>query len=266
MIRLRREWFRIYHARMSPHPLLLHYGRMKFYIMSNSPISELWYSGIGFEEKEMRFLKKIVKQGDFVMDIGANIGIYTLFFSDLVGINGHVWSFEPSPFSVSLLRENVAMNFLQNVSVVEEVLTDKTGQVEFYVFEGTGDVYNSIGAITRPVEKLSADKAIIVKSTTVDDFAEENKINKVDIIKIDVEGAEELVLRGAKKMLGRSNNVVVMLELYEPSLKQCGSSVEGIVSFMKGLGFGCWGIKDNGRLCQWGGYEGGTSYVVFKKR
>ena len=265
IIRLRRKLFRFLYGKGSPRLIQIRYGRLKLKIMSDSPMAELLFSGVGFEEREMKYINSITKPGDIVMDVGANVGIYTLFFSNLVGMTGHVWSFEPSPLAVSILRENVAMNFLKNVSVVEKLLADKIGPIEFYIFDNTGDVYNSIGASERPVEEIKASKAIIMKSYTLDAFADENKIKKINIIKIDVEGAEELVLRGGVGLLEKSDKLIVLSELYEPSLTQCGCSVESLVSFMRSIGFSCWEIKENGSLRGWEKYHGGTSYVVFKK-
>ena len=150
---------------------------------------------------------------------------------------GRVYAFEPCPETAARLRANVALNRLTNVVVVEKALSDREGTAQFHIFPEGGDAYNSLGAARREKEGLCATQVIEVQTTTLDAFASQEGLTSVDLVKLDVEGAEETVLRGGVELLRASPQALVAVELYEPSAVQCGSSVDAIIGMMLSLGF-----------------------------
>lgn len=133
-----------------------------------------------------------VGPGDVVLDLGGNIGTSALLFSRLVGPEGRVFSFEPA-FGDVLLR-NLAENGAHNVQLVEAAVSDCSGEAKFVVTDGGID--SQFGKATHP-------QARTVRVTTLDEFVEQQGLSRVDFIKMDIEGAEELAIRGAVQTIRR---------------------------------------------------------------
>jgi FkbM family methyltransferase len=141
-----------------------------------------------------------------VIDGGANLGIYTVVASKLVGENGKVLSFEPSAVSFQELQVNVALNNAANVRTFQAALSDHSGSAHLYrspaglvaahlAFHGDSDA--------------AADEYEEVPVRTLDEVLDLEGIDKVDVLKLDVEGVEELVLRGAQSLFARAKPLVI---------------------------------------------------------
>lgn len=144
---------------------------------------------LGLNERAKRkVFSNVVRPGDVVFDVGANVGSYTILASVLVGAKGYVVAFEPAPLNVTYLREHVRLNNLTNVQVVESAIARESGTVRFYL-----DPDRVKGRImehgTSTVKAMSIDGAVSLL------------MRKPNCIKIDVEGAEVDVLRGAEETL-----------------------------------------------------------------
>jgi FkbM family methyltransferase len=133
-------------------------------------------------------LPRLVMPGMVAYDVGANVGYYTLALSRLVGESGHVYSFEPESRNASALRRHIALNSLQNVTVVQAAVSEKLGMVHF---EGEG----SSG-------KIDTNGHYLIPSTSLDEFARDNP--SPDFVKVDIEGAEVDALAGAGSILSRT--------------------------------------------------------------
>ena len=138
--------------------------------------------------REQALLTGLVKQGDVIIDVGANIGYYLLMFEKLAGDRGHVFCFEPEPENLSELKRNIAGNHLNNVSCFEAAVGDKCGTT--YLARGLNAM------VCEEDEGLTLE----VKMLTLDSVIEQ----EVDVIKIDVEGFEGQVLEGARNIIRRS--------------------------------------------------------------
>lgn len=142
-----------------------------------------------YEFEEQKFFEKIIKKNDIIFDIGAQAGFYTLLASELVGEKGKVFSFEPFPRNISYLKKNIAINNYRNIEVIEAVVTENTGILKFKKGEN-----NFTGQIDENGE-------LEVKAVSIDDLVNKGILSIPNIIKIDVEGAELLVLKGAAYIL-----------------------------------------------------------------
>ena len=160
-------------------------------------ISDFWkrVERYEWETENIHRLAGLIKKGDVIFDVGAWNGVYTLLFSRLVGENGRVYAFEPDPVAYKVLKENLRLNGVKNVIVVSEALSDKNGFATLMAKEFGGSGSTIIGRADKP-------KSINVMTTTLDYFCliEEVIPNGV---KIDVEGAEDLVLKGASEIRGK---------------------------------------------------------------
>lgn len=158
-----------------------------------------------FEDDETKVIKNLVKKGDVVLDIGANIGYYTLMFARLVGPKGRVYAFEPEPENFRILRKNVAVNGYKNVVLVNKAVSDITGKAELTVCS-----YN-LGTHTLGKADYKG-KKISVGVVRVDDYVRDLKIHP-NFIKIDIEGAEFNALKGMAATIKTSKDLVLLSEL-----------------------------------------------------
>ena len=140
-----------------------------------------------------RFIVKNLRKGDVFLDVGANCGFYSALAARLVGPTGHVHAFEPTPAILALLRRNTAD--FTTVAVSPVALSDENGMAPFYVSD-TVRVANSLLVAHAP----QAGNAITVATRRLDDYCAEHAVTPT-VIKIDVEGAEAMVLRGGKSTI-----------------------------------------------------------------
>jgi FkbM family methyltransferase len=154
------------------------------------------------------------KKDDVVVDCGAYVGLYSIISSKLCGNNGMVISIEPEPKTFNLLKKNLELNNIRNVSTYNFALSECDGNVEFYVprISAAGSTFNLPHLNAQKIEYY--DK-ILVKTVTFDNFIKKLNLTHVDIMKIDVEGSELLVLRGAYRSLERGMIDKLIVEVHK---------------------------------------------------
>jgi len=178
---------------------------------------ELFLHG-SHEEFETETVKKIIKKGDIVLDVGANIGYYTLIFAKLVGKDGIVFAFEPEPTNFDLLKKNVTINGYKNVILIRKALSDRTGKTKLFLSE----VHLGDHRIIDPKETRNS---IEIDTITGEDyFRDLNK--KINFIKMDIQGAEILALRGMSSLLQKMNEIKIMIEFAPIWLKYGNDPLE----------------------------------------
>jgi FkbM family methyltransferase len=164
---------------------------------------------------DRRMLYSLIKENYTCFDIGANIGETTLNFAKLA-VNGKIYSFEPVPFLFQRLKTNVELNNFQNISLNNLAISDK--QEELF-FENPNN--NNSSGISLNKEKSASSS--IVHSTTIDSFVSENNIEKIDFMKIDVEGFENFVINGGTETL-KKMKPVLFIEIDNKNLYKNNSS------------------------------------------
>lgn len=179
--------------------------------------------------EEIQLIKQYVNKDSIVLDIGANIGSFTIF---LAGIAKHVYAFEPSPYNYKQLKENTTFfgsplnaptTHLNKITIVDYAVSDKLGTNTLYLCpldNGMNRLYDS--------KWCKGGEQIEVKTTTIDFFTNGNKIS---FIKIDVEGYEYHVIRGAVKTIQR-DKPAIMMEWHPPSLEEAGTDPREFYNFM----------------------------------
>ncbi|MFQ5994138.1 MAG: FkbM family methyltransferase [Acidiferrobacterales bacterium] len=178
---------------------------------------------------EMGFIKRYLRTHDHTLDVGANIGSYTLLLASCVGSSGGVDAFEPTPKNLRRLRENVAFNNLTNVKIHEQAVSNKDAMVSFRV---DGDTQNGIELPHfRSCDKT---RTIFVQSVTLDRTFLRHR--KYALAKIDVEGAEYDVLHGARHGLSRGNPPVLLIELRGHE-ERYGCNASDIARFLRDRGY-----------------------------
>lgn len=171
--------------------------------------------------------------GMTVFDIGANIGYYTVLMARRVGPAGMVHSFEINETVIQLLEGNIRCANVRNVKVVKRAVTKTTGTREFFVPRAGDEAEGSLSKSNR----YEAANVVTVPSVSLDDYVEENKIKKVGLIKIDVEGAEYEVFEGAKNLLLSNAKPVIMFEALDTACMNFGINWLDVIEKLKSFGY-----------------------------
>jgi FkbM family methyltransferase len=182
-----------------------------------------------YELGETQYCERVLRPGDVTVDVGANIGLYTLLFSRLVGPEGQVHAFEPAPENARRLRVNLLLNEAENVTFEEAAVYSRDGTVTLNLFDERLGAWHSLGRPElpdpfRPGNTLAPAGTVEVTAVTLDDYASRNGIERIALLKVDVEGAEPDVLAGAAGLLERQ---AVGAILFEVSLPQAASLGHG---------------------------------------
>jgi FkbM family methyltransferase len=191
-----------------------------------------------FEPAEGRFLMNQISEGSSVVDIGANIGYYTLQFARKVGSRGHVYAFEPDPQNFVLLKKNIEVNGYKNVTPVQMAVSDVSGVTRLYLStENKGD--------HRIFESDESRSSVEIQSTLLDDYFRGSE-NKIDLIKMDVQGAEYRALMGMQGVLSRNPGIVLVTEFWPYGLIQSNADPKAYLDLLLSHGFELLEIREDG--------------------
>jgi FkbM family methyltransferase len=185
------------------------------------------YRQLGWNPEEYAAFRAVVRPGTTVFDVGANIGAYSLLFAQWVGPAGKVVAFEPAPAAVAGLRRLVALNGLRDrVEIVEAAVSRAVGTASF-ASEGSSGANALVDAAQRGRAVIS------VPTTSLDAFCDTHAL-RPDVIKIDVEGEELEVLRGARRTLSLPS-VQAFLELHPAAWSSRGITAASIRAELNSL-------------------------------
>lgn len=188
--------------------------------------SQLYLFGT-FEPATVKVLKRLVKSGDTVLDIGANVGYIALEMAKRVGSSGKVFAFEPDEKNFNLLKRNLELNPDCNIEPIARAVSETNAPIRLY--KSMVDFNNSAHS-TLPSEKHSTD-FIEIPTTTIDRFVQENDIQKIDVIKIDIEGAEMSAFKGMRQTLSRFRPIVLS-ELCAEHQSRAGYTTQAVKEWM----------------------------------
>ena len=179
------------------------------------------YITTSWEKLTTERFKEVVKEGDVVLDLGANMGYFTLLAARLVGKEGKVYAFEPQPTNYSLLVKNIELNGYDNVVPLQKAVSNTSGLVKLFISDE--DIGNST------IFQYGGDReSVEVEAVTLDDFFKD-KEHRVDVIKMDVEGAEMAALLGMDRIIRENKDLKIFSELYPELMMAMGYSPEDFV-------------------------------------
>jgi FkbM family methyltransferase len=191
-----------------------------------------------FEHFETELALRDLAEGNVVVDVGANIGYYTLLFARRVGPGGHVYAFEPDPHNFDLLRRNVLQNGYTNVTCVPCAVSERAGFVRLYRNAGNrGD--------HRIYDSHDGREAIDTQCISLDDFFVDVD-RAVNFIKMDIQGAEAQALRGMRHLLARSPGLRIVTEFWPRGMTLCGDNPRQFLDDLQALGFDVGVIDEQG--------------------
>jgi FkbM family methyltransferase len=190
-----------------------------------------------WEPFETQVVMREVKAGDTVLDIGANIGYYTLHFAQLVGEQGHVFAFEPDPDNFVLLAKNVEINGYRNVTLIPKAVAHQSGPLKLYLSKhnkGDHRIYDSRdGRPAIPTEAVSLD----------DYFAHFTGV--INFIKMDIQGAEMGALEGMTSLLAGNKPLNMISEFWPHGLKSFGAEPEHYLQLLQTHGFDLYELDED---------------------
>lgn len=175
-----------------------------------------------------------LSEGSVFLDVGAHIGYFSIKAARRVGKSGHVLAFEPNPETLKLLRDNVTANRAENVLVEPIACTDREQTLTLFAGPSINTGMSSIDSRNVPLE--GAPRPYTVRGRPIDDVLRELNLTRVDAIKVDVEGAEVYVLRGAIDTLKRFHPKLVV-EVVPEQLANLGSTRDDLTSLIKDAGY-----------------------------
>lgn len=185
------------------------------------------------EPEETELFKGLVKPGMIVADIGANLGYYTLLAARLLRGEGRVYAFEPDPANYALLVRNVQANGFTNVAPVQMAVSDHAGAHMLFRHKFNFGCHS----LSKP-NATEYDGCTEVATTTLDHFfAGVHPENRIDLIKIDVQGAEGHVIEGARNLLGKMKPTIIM-EFFPWVLRNFGTDPDELLRRLEAFGFG----------------------------
>lgn len=215
---------------------------IKFWWIPRDPYSLLGMPLRGnFEPECTSLVAKLIKKGDTVFDVGGNFGWYSCHFAQLVGETGKVHIFEPT-MTIAELKNNLLLNGFEARCILNKVaLGANKGIDTLFIPQKLGTAFASL----REHSYVNSSKThkISVPIEKLEDYVIVNKIEKVDFIKMDVEGGEYLVLKGAENVL-KDYSPVIMLELQEVHTKCFGYSPEELISYLGDFGYRLYEIDE----------------------
>jgi len=186
------------------------------------------------EGYETKLVKNIVKKGDNILVLGANIGYWTCLFAELVGDTGRVFAFEPSPYNFQLLKKNVEMNYYRNVTLEQKAVADNNYKTLLYLSDSTMD--------NRIYDPHLNRKSIEVEVVKLDDYFENLDVS-IDFVKSNIQGADLAAIQGMSELLKKSKNVKLIVEFTPSMSEEFGSDSKEFIEFLANEGFKFYGIK-----------------------
>jgi FkbM family methyltransferase len=186
-----------------------------------------------WEPEESALILAQVRPGAVVVDIGANFGYHTLLAARAVGPSGHVFAFEPSPRNFTLLSTHLRLNAIGNVTAEPLAVADRPGTMTLFLSEGNFGAHSLAAGNVLSGEAGSTDIAV----TTLDAYFASRPGVTIDLIKMDAQGAEGLIIAGARQTLLGSPRLVVIFEFWPLGLEALGTPPASLLTDLGALGF-----------------------------
>jgi FkbM family methyltransferase len=181
-------------------------------------------------------MTSLLRPGMTVLDVGAHVGYHSLLAAQAVGSTGRVISFEPSPGNFALLTENISLNKLSKIIRAENAaVADYSGELDLYLSSyNTGDhrIYSTLSDDDQVFNAGAHRQSVRVAVLTLDDYLSQHDISRVDMVKIDVQGAEMGVLAGMKKTLLSNPQLLLFTEFWPHGLSRFGVEPQTLLHFL----------------------------------
>lgn len=220
--------WRLLHG-MVPNPFVV-YGYKIYH--DSDPTCVLAMATESYEPETARLLLNLLKAKQTFIDVGAHIGYYTLLAARAVEPTGRVYAFEPAPRNLALLLKNIQVNgYDDNITAVPKAVSNRSGTCQLFLCEeesGSNSIF--------PSPRVGTD-SVSVEATTLDEFFEGEEWPPVDIMKMDIEGAEKAALEGMRELSRRNPQLRLVIEFSPQNLQVAKVSPEELFQTLRVLGF-----------------------------
>lgn len=217
----------------------------------------LYFSG-EYEAGEIDFMQNSLSEGDVLIDIGANIGLYTLYGAKAVGKSGSVFAFEPFSLNYDNLIKNISINHFSNIIVEKKAVSDNSTPINIYYDKNE----KNSGMASSYLTEYSHEEQ--VESITLDQYLEDKSLNKINFIKIDIEGGEFRALRGMQKTL-KKYNPVLQVEVLDEMLKKQNIQWQDVLDLLEPLGYQMYYFDKSGKLTSEQPKSSKNNYLFIKQ-
>ncbi len=184
-----------------------------------------------FEYKEQALLWLYLRPGDVMIDCGAHFGLFSIIAARVMGNEGMVLAIEPNPDSIPILEENFKSNGVSCARVIEAAASSAERTAVFYVGKTGKAAYGSTSA------DIEHDSKVDVKAITLDSLCKAERLERVDFLKIDVEGSELATLEGASESIAKGIFPLIMIEFNELNLRRVGASTNDLLNALESKGY-----------------------------
>lgn len=213
--------------RLTPDSIVIPEGKIIF--DKDDPVMSGAISLGEYDPGTVAFFRDCLKEGMTVVDIGANLGYFTVIAASRVGASGKVFSYEPDPRNFDLLKTNISANGFENVTAFPIALSDRAGERK--LFFGDNQCTHSFG------DKIGHGRFESVVTDTLDGSLKVSGRPKIDVIKMDIEGAEPVALEGMMETIARNQKLTMIFEFHPNAIKRLGYSPSEFLERMRKLGF-----------------------------
>jgi FkbM family methyltransferase len=193
----------------------------------------LWWGFMhGYDSEPcQRLSRQLLLPGDTVVDVGANIGLWAMGAARRLGTTGQLHAFEPEPGNYARLVRNLKLNQLEQVHHNQLALSDQEGGVTFFAAQNGNSGMGGLSA------REGVDRAIRVECTTLERYCERQGIERIDFIKLDIEGAEQSALLGATRFLAAPDGPALMFEADDSLAAALGNSTQALKTLLARHGY-----------------------------
>jgi FkbM family methyltransferase len=214
-------------------------------------IQRMIYLG-AYERQETRWVRRWLRRGMTFVDVGANVGYYSLLAASRVGPEGRIFALEPSPVAAGRLKATVQENRLENVRVVQAGLSDRPAESLLFLPPGDNHTPSMLGG--------DGCSSVPVFVRTLDDCLAEWQLDRIDLLKVDVEGYEPRVFAGGEQALVQGQIRAILCEFNDPWLQLAGSNAQALYERLAD-----WGFTDLGGKVQSFSNQVFTRFLVHDK-
>jgi FkbM family methyltransferase len=208
-------------------------GAAFFCDLRDAVAREVCFMG-NYEPQETAIVHSILQPGMTFVDVGANWGYYTLLAAKAVGSTGRVAALEPDPRLYEVLTRNLAINGLGQVTAYRNAAAEQNAQLVLSGYDSSGGNFG----VSRIADGAGEGPNVFnVEAMTLDEFTQRNDIGRIDLLKMDIEGAELRALVGARGLLGSGKLHRILIELHPRALIESGSSTEAVHEELRGAGY-----------------------------
>src|SRR5262245_457010 len=206
-----------------------------------------------YEPQETAILQHLLQPGMTFVDVGANWGYFTLVGAHLVGPAGRVIAIEADPRACRTVRANLDRNAHTHVVLHNVAAADADGTLSLHQYERQAGESGNFGVGRAP--NPAGGRTFEIAARRLDDVLDDDGVERLDLLKMDIEGGEASALAGLDRRLSAGRVDRVLLEIHPRELRQLGGSVDGVVAHLRGRGFAGWSV-DHSRAAHTGSSSG----------